>query len=76
MLNGVPAAVGAGIEGYRDLFWPSKADTGYKVGSIALNAVNDKAPGFVKEFVDGLGLVWRRTSAEEIQKRRTTTLWK
>jgi len=76
MLNGVPTHIGAAITGESDLFWPGSGDKGLRVGSIAFDAIESRAPGFVKELSPKYGLVWRRISSAEIQHRRRTTLWK
>ena len=76
MLSGVPPQVGAPIIGERELFLPSSADKGIAVGAIAFDPETFEAPGFLKEYSPVHGYVWRRISAEEIQHRRKTTLWK
>lgn len=75
-MNGVPAHIGAPVTGETDLFWPGNTDKGIKEGAITFDAIESEAPGFIKEFSSRYGLVWRRISSAEIQRRRTTTLWR
>lgn len=74
MLN--VGVIGAPVSGLPEVFWPGSDDTGYKVGSIMFSPTNTDMPGFVKEFSEKYGQVWRRISRAEIEQRRRTTLWK
>lgn len=76
MLNGVPPHIGAAVTGEDELFWPGNTDKGIAVGAITFDPVETRAPGFIKELSKKYGLVWRRISSAEIQRRRTTTLWR
>ena len=71
-----PPCIGESITGQPELFWPSNQDNGIREGAIAFSATQTDAPGFLKELSPQFGLVWRRISAEEIQHRRKTTLWR